>query len=351
MSYTPRFNLTNKMVSLVASIGEQIGRLSVPVHSQPSKEQSKAYLMDIIQGMLAIEGSQLSRSQVAAILEGKQMVASGKEIQEIKNVLAVYAQLDSFQFDDQKSLLSAHKKLMFKLIDEDKQNRWGSVGVIKNNKIIHIAPPVHLVPKLMNDLFIWLQESDVHPLIKSCVMNYELDTIHPFSDGNGRIGRLWQRLILKQYGDVFTYLPFESLIAIRQSKFNKALTASTKLSDCAPFIEFMLEIIDKALQIFEYQDTLKTSITPQVTLIDKDRVSAQVDTLIKLMISQQKKHAINSFKREELQQLLGLSDKKSFIQRYLKPALKAGIIVMTIPDKPTSRSQAYQLTQLGNAKD
>ena len=275
MNYTPTFSLTNKSISLIVSIGEQLGRLSAYQNIVLSEEQCNASLIPIIQGALALEGSKLNEAQVADILEGKRVLASSKEVLQVKNTAIVYKQLGSFQFDDQNSLVLAHKKLMFNLIDEDKQYRWGSMGVLKNNKIIHMAPPVSTIPKLMDDLFTWLQESDAHPLIKSCVMNYELDTIHPFSDGNGRLGRLWQIVVLKQFNDVFSYLPLDRLIAIKKSKLNKVLAASTKRSNSASFIEFMLEMINKALQTFEYQNTNKTTNAPLVNPLSKRQGSSQ----------------------------------------------------------------------------
>jgi len=349
MSYTPSFSLTNKSISLIISIGEQLGRLSAYQHTTLSEQQLNASLIPIVQGTLAIEGSKLSESQILDILDGKQVLGLAKEVLEVKNVFRLYKHLDTFQSDDQQSLVLAHKKLMFQLIDEDKQYRWGSMGVIKNNKIIHMAPPVNLVPKLMDDLFIWLKESDAHPLIKSCVMNYELDTIHPFSDGNGRIGRFWQTLILKQYNDVFIYLPLDSVIARKKSRLNAVLAASTKHSNGTPFIEFMLEMINKALQAFEYPNTNKLIKPPQVKPLSKGQGSSQVKKLLNVMRLEQKKSKESAFKREKLQELLGLSDKKSFTKRYLKPALEAGMVEMTIPDKPTSRLQQYQLTRLGIA--
>lgn len=204
--------------------------------------------MRTIQGSLAIEGNQLIEDQITSILEGNRVIPPAREAQEASNALKVYEQLDSFQFANESDLLLAHKNLMLALIDSAGVYREGGVGVIKNSKVIHMAKPANLVPRLMSDLFNWLSASDDHAFIKSCVFHYEFEFIHPFVDGNGRMGRLWQTLILKQYHDAFTYLPVESLISAHQTEYYKALAESTKHSNSGPFIEFMLAMIDQALQ-------------------------------------------------------------------------------------------------------
>ncbi len=343
MTYFPPFTLNNKIVSLVANVSEQLGRLSATQSAEQSLLLRKVNRVRTIQGSLAIEGNQLSEEQITAILDGKRVIAPAREVQEASNALTVYEQLDSFQFDNEKALLLAHKQLMLGLIDSAGQYRSTGVGVFKNDQVIHMAPPEGLVPRLMNDLFAWLATSDDHPLIKSCVFHYEFEFIHPFADGNGRMGRLWQTLILKQYHEVFTYLPVESLISSHQDDYYKAIADSTNGTNSAPFIEFMLSMIEKSLQQLHHNNQAVEYATPQVT--------PQVAALLKAMVSAQEKQQLSpkviTFKREELQQLLGLKDKKSFNHLYLKPALNEGVIEMTIPDKPTSRLQQYQLTELG----
>ena len=218
MSYIPPFTLNNQIVSLVASISEQLGASSATHALSQSLLLRKVNRVRTIQGSLAIEGNQLSEEQITAILDGKRVIAPAREVQEASNALSVYEQLDSFQFDHEQALLLAHKNLMLGLIDDAGQYRSGGVGVIKNNKVVHMAPPEGRVPKLMGDLFDWLASSEDHPLIKSCVFHYEFEFIHPFADGNGRMGRLWQTLILKQWNEVFTYLPVESLVSAHQTE-------------------------------------------------------------------------------------------------------------------------------------
>jgi hypothetical protein len=207
------------------------------------------------------------------------------------------------------------------LIDETGLYRHGGVGVMAGQQVIHMAPPADRVPRLMGDLFDWLTATDAHPLIASSVFHYEFEFIHPFADGNGRMGRLWQSLILAGWNHLFADIPVESFIFEHQPEYYLAIQESTRQTDSGPFITFMLRMI---------LDTVTTS-APQVT--------PQVGEMLT---------AINGeMGREALQYALGLSDQKSFRERYLKPALADGLIEMTIPDKPTSRLQKYRLTDKG----
>lgn len=347
MHYAPPFSLNNQILSRVANISEQLGRLTATQDRAQSLLLRKVNRVRTIQGSLAIEGNQLTEDQITAILEGKRVIAPAREVQEASNALTVYEQLDRFAYQKESSLLQAHKTLMLGLIDSAGQYRNTGVGVIKNQQVIHMAPPADRVPKLMGELFTWLANSDDHPLIKSCVFHYEFEFIHPFADGNGRMGRLWQTLILKQYHEVFTYLPVESLIAAHQTEYYQAIADSTNAADSAPFIAFMLSMIEQALQQLHHtSESVETGVSPQVA----PQVSPQVKMLIKVMkVAGETEQAQTSFNRTYLQKLLGLKDKKSFNQRYLQPALSNGLIEMTIPDKPTSRLQQYRLTALGKS--
>jgi Fic family protein len=203
------------------------------------------------------------------------------------------------------------------LIDEAGSYRRGGVGVMAGQQVIHMAPPADRVPHLMADLFGWLAATEAHPLIASSVFHYEFEFIHPFADGNGRMGRLWQSLILARWNPLFADLPVESLIFEHQAEYYQALQESTQQTDSAPFIAFILQMI---------LDALITS-TPQVS---------ELLALIQ-----------GEMGREALQDAMGLSDRKSFRERYLKPALADGLLEMTIPDKPNSRLQKYRLTDKG----
>ena len=272
---------------------------------------------------LAIEGNNLPESQIIDIIDGKTVIAPPKEILEVKNAITVYERFDQLNPFDQHDLLAAHNTLMPGLIDDAGCYRKSSIGVVSGAKVIHVAPPAKRIAQLMNNLFAWLNTTKEHALITSCVFHYEFEFIHPFADGNGRMGRLWQSLILASYHPVLAYIPVESLINLHQREYYRAIASSTKQSDCAPFIQFMLTMLLNAI----------SACTLQV----KQQVSQQV----KMLLEKMPDYPIS---RHNLQKRLALKDRISFTKRYLKPALDNGFVEMTIPDKPNSRSQQYQLT-------
>jgi Fic family protein len=217
------------------------------------------------------------------------------------------------------------------LVDDAGTYRKGNVGVMNGEQVVHMAPPANRIKILMGDLFGWIASTEEHPLIASSIFHYEFEFIHPFSDGNGRMGRLWQTLILSQWNPLFVNIPVESMVHEHQSNYYRAINASTAKTDSAPFIEFMLTMI---LNTIESSNSLSTpQVAPQVT--------PQVKELLLALK--------NEMSRDDLQRALGLQDRKSFSERYLKPALNAGLIEMTIPDKPNSRLQKYRLTQKGRS--
>ena len=207
----------------------------------------RANRIKTIHSSLAIEGNTLSEGEVQAVLEGKTVVAPLKEIQEVRNAIKtyeLYPKLDPFSIQD---LLLAHRTMMAGLVDEAGMFRKGGVGVFDGDKPVHIAPPADRVRDLMNDLFVWLENADDHLLIRSCVFHYEFEFIHPFADGNGRIGRLWQSLILGRLNPIFEHLPVENMVYSNQQAYYNAINKSSYLADSGPFIDYMLEEILNAL--------------------------------------------------------------------------------------------------------
>jgi Fic family protein len=328
LNYHPPYSITPVIVNLIAQITEQLGRLSVL--QEQEKPDSGLRLRRInrirtIQGSLAIEGNTLSEEQITAILEGKPVIAPPRELLEARNALEAYEQFEHCQSHNKNDLLKAHQTLMMGLIDDAGQYRNKGVGVMKGNDVIHMAPQADCVNKLMTDLLAWLKTSEEHPLITSSVFHYEFEFIHPFSDGNGRMGRLWQTLILSEWRALFKYLPVESMVNTNQRSYYKALNSSTKQSDSAPFIQFMLEMI------LDTCTNANKSTTPQ----ENPQATPQVKKLLNIIKGE--------MSRDELQSALSLKDRKSFRQRYLLPALELGLIEMTIPDKPNSSLQKYRL--------
>jgi len=203
--------------------------------------------MRTVRGSLAIEGNTLTEEQITIILAGKRVIAPPKEVKEAHNAISAYELLTSWNPTINKDLLAAHKALMIGLVDEAGMYRSAGVGVMSGKDVVHMAPQADRVPKLMADLFAWLRSTDTHPLIASCVFHYEFEFIHPFSDGNGRVGRLWQTLILSQWQPVFINIPVESLVHQHQEDYYRAIRQSTSQSDSSPFVEFMLRMILSAI--------------------------------------------------------------------------------------------------------
>ncbi|MCU0558214.1 MAG: Fic family protein [Desulfobacterales bacterium] len=228
MKYQPPYTITPEILNRVAAISEAIGRLTVLTDQARALRLRRINRIRTIHGSLAIEGNTLSEAQITAILEGKRVIAPPREVQEVKNALAAYDRFDSWKPEHEKDLLEAHRILMTGLIDEAGLYRHGGVGVMAGQQVIHMAPPADRVPQLMGDLFGWLANTDAHPLIASSVFHYEFEFIHPFADGNGRMGRLWQSLILARWNPLFADIPVESLIFEHQAEYYQAIQESTK---------------------------------------------------------------------------------------------------------------------------
>ena len=248
MDYQPCFTVSAQAVSLVARISALLERYTITQEAADSLKLRRANKIKTIQSTLAIEGNTLSLKQVNDIIDGKRVVAPLREIQEVKNAIAAYdlfSELDPFSVPD---LLKAHNVMMTALIEEPGKFRKGGVGVSDGKQVVHIAPPAALVPGQIKDLFHWLKSAPDHLLIKSCVFHYEFEFIHPFADGNGRLGRLWQSLILTQLNPVFQNLPVETMVHDNQPEYYRAINASSAKNDCGIFVDFMLNEILNALK-------------------------------------------------------------------------------------------------------
>ncbi len=327
-AYQPPFTITPTIIGLISEISESLGRLSV-LESEKSLRLRRINRIRTIQGSLAIEGNTLSKDQITAILDGKTVIAPPREIQEARNAINAYEQFESWQSTNENHLLNAHQVLMAGLIDDAGRYRSGNVGVMKGKHVVHMAPPANRVRLLMDDLLQWLATTNQHPLIVSSVFHYEFEFIHPFADGNGRMGRLWQTLILSQWNPLLGQLPVESMVHQHQLDYYQTLNDSTQNTNSSPFIEFMLATI---------LTNIKTSASPH----ERPQISPQVKKLLDTLVK-----ASYPMNRNELQSQLKLKDRKSFRERYLKPALDQGLIEMTIADKPNSRLQKYAITKQG----
>jgi len=243
----PPYDITPRVLKLISSISEKIGEVNATYLSKQSPQLRKQNRIKTIQSSLQIEGNTLTTEQITALIENKRVIGPKKDITEVQNAIQVYDELISYKPHSEKAFLKAHAALMKGLLDPIGKYRNQSVGIVKGEKLEHVAPPFQNVPYLMKDLFAYLKNADELTLIKSCVFHYEMEFIHPFLDGNGRMGRLWQTVILLQDFPVFEFLPFEKLISETQNDYYQSLSESDKLGKSTPFIEYMLGVIDKSL--------------------------------------------------------------------------------------------------------
>ncbi|MBE0400161.1 Fic family protein [Halomonas sp. FME1] len=246
MSYKPPFTITSDILNLVAEISEQVGRLNANA-LDASPQLRKQNRIKTITGTLAIEGNTLTEEQITAIVDGQRVMGSMRELAEVKGAIQAYDALPRLKPDNIDDLLTAHGLMMSDVLVNAGKFRHKSVGIHKGNVVHHIAPPAHQVSGLMGDLNHWLTQAKDHPLITSSVFHYEFEFIHPFSDGNGRMGRLWQTLILSQWHPLFLSLPLESVIKDNQQRYYQALEQADQQAESTSFIHFMLSVIDQTL--------------------------------------------------------------------------------------------------------
>lgn len=261
----PPYEITSSILKLITSISEKIGEVNANLLNKPSPKLRKKNRIKTIHSSLRIEGNTLTEEQITALLENKKVIGQKKDVIEVLNAIKIYVNLDTYKPSNEKSFLKAHKNLMENLIEDAGKYRRQSVGIVKGSKTEHVAPPFGNLPYLMKDLFEYLKKSDEIELIKSCVFHYEMEFIHPFLDGNGRMGRLWQTLILMEKYPIFEFLPFETLISNDQEKYYKALAESDKSGKSTKFIEYMLGVIDISIsELLNYNNR---------TLNEKDRLA------------------------------------------------------------------------------
>ena len=245
--YIPPFTITDEITALVADIAEVIGQMSAKTDPQPAPQLRRENRIKTIQSSLAIENNSLSLDQVTAIVEGKRVLGAPNEIQEVKNAIDAYNLLFNLNPFNAKDLLKAHKLMMTDLVSECGRFRSGGVGVFNGERCIHMAPPAQRVPQLISELLSWVKTTKTYPLISSCVFHYEFEFIHPFADGNGRMGRLWQTLLLMHWKPVFAWIPVETIVKEYQQEYYAAIAQSDHEASSTPFIAFMLRCLKQSL--------------------------------------------------------------------------------------------------------
>lgn len=323
--YIPPFHMTDKITNLLAAVCEEVGRITVLSHGILNPHLRKENRIRTIHSSLAIEHNSLSLEQVTALLAGKRILGAPNEIREVKNAYAAYELLLHLDPNSIEDLLKAHRLMMEGLISESGKFRSGGVGVFDGDVVIHLAPPAQFVPSQMQDLFDWYRTSEMHPLIRSAIFHYEFEFIHPFADGNGRMGRMWHSLLLGTWNELFFWLPIEELIRSRQQDYYHALARSDSEGDSHAFVEFLLQVIYDTLQ-----ELTVVGAAPKETAT----ISAPLKKLLDAL-------GDDELSAAEIMERLGLSHKPSFRQHYLLPALEQNLIAMTRPDKPRSRNQKY----------
>ena len=314
----PPFTLSPKAVQHVAEIAAMVERFVIRMEQPDALLLRRANKIKSIRSSLAIEGNTLTEDQVSEILNGKPVVAPLRQIQEVKNAITaydLYPKLNPFLVKD---LLKAHGVMMAALEDTPGRFRRSGVGITDGKHLIHIAPPADRVPSLINNLIDWLKNAPDHLLVKSCVFHYEFEFIHPFADGNGRMGRLWQSLILGKWNPVFQFLPIENMVQASQKRYYNAINASSQQADCAPFIDFMLGEILSTLKRANKETNPRKKFTEKFTeqftekersilcLISADNSMTSSEMAIQLGVSRQTiSKTLASLKQKNLLRRIG----------------------------------------------
>ena len=322
--YIPPYEITDEMLELVSEIMENLGKLSGVNELEKLPRLRRVSRIKSIHSSLAIENNTLSIEQVTDVINGKRVLAPQKDIEEVHNAFNAYEKLSEINPCSIDDLLKIHGIMMNGLVKEAGRLRSGQVGVYnQDGKVVHLAPPADFVPQQLGQLFDWVKNSNANMLIKSSVFHYEFEFIHPFNDGNGRTGRLWQTALLASWKPIFAWIPIESIIKDNQEDYYNAITLSTSQGKSNIFIEFMLDVINKAI---------KDIITD--TRNHYNHINNQIAELMKVIESYPQSAT-------ELMEKLNLKSRLGFRKNYLQPALDAGLIGMTEPDKPTSKNQKY----------
>lgn len=337
-SYEPPFTLNPALHEQVEVVTELLGRWAQQAGPTPSPRLRRSQRIRSIQASLAIENNSLTVEQVTAVLDGKPVLAPPRDVQEVRNAFAAYERLPTWRVDSIAHLLQAHAVLMSGLLEAPGRWRSGGVGIYRGKRLVHMAPPASRVPVLMRQLLRWLGTTQVHPLVASSAFHYEFEFIHPFGDGNGRMGRLWQTLVLGRWAPVLAWLPVETVIRARQQDYYAALAAADAASDATVFIEFMLDALAAALQEAITSAAVSDQVTDQVASDAALSIAPSVERLLSVLKPGEQLRAADIMAR------LGLRHAHGFRTNYLRPALAGGWLEMDQPDSPRSPTQTYRRT-------
>ena len=322
--YIPPYEVTEEMMDVVAEIMENLGRLNSVESLDKLPRLRRTSRIKSIHSSLAIENNTLSVEQVTDVINGKRVLAPKDDIIAVKNANEAYKEIERINPFNLNDLLKVHALMMSDLVSEAGKLRTNQVGVYnEKGDVVHLAPPPDLAPSLLEQLFDWVKTSKTNMLIKSSIFHYEFEFIHPFRDGNGRMGRLWQTALLASWKPIFAWIPIESIIKDNQEEYYRAITLSTSQGKSNIFILFMLNVINSAIK-----DLVKD------TENHFNHINNQISQLLKVIESYPQSAG-------ELMEKLGLKSRDGFRKNYLNPAIELGLISMTIPNKPTSKNQMY----------
>ena len=325
-SYVPPYTISNRMLELVSDISEKVGKISSHKELESKPHLRRNNRIRSIHSSLKIEASSLSLSEVRDVINGHLVLGDQKEIQEVKNAYEAYKKIPEINPTSISELTKIHGIMTYRTVNESGVFRQGEEGVFSGDKCIFIAPPPHMVSRLMNDLVSWLKRSEgvVHPLILSAVFHYEFVFIHPFADGNGRMARLWHTVILYRWRNIFEYIPLESQIERFQTEYYDAIAQCHVNGNSDVFIEFMLDMIDQTLD---------------EVILQINKSNADTSEYVKRMLAVMEYDV--PYTSNAIMEALGLKSKEALRKNYIKPAIELGLIRMTLPDKPNSKNQRY----------
>ncbi len=326
MSYKPPYRITDGILALVAEISEKLGRITENTNLDSKPHLRKNNKIRSIYSSLAIEANSLSLEEVRDVINGRPVIGEQKEIREVKNAYEAYSQIGKFDIYSLSDLQKLHGVMTKYLISESGSFRRGEEGVFSGDRCIFMAPPASIVPELMENLFTWMKnsEGEIHPLLMAAIFHYEFVFIHPFTDGNGRMARLWHTAILSRWKPIFEFIPIESRIEHFQDGYYDAIAKCHVDGESTVFIGFMLEQINGVL------DEILSSVGSAA-----DALSEYVKRLLSVMEYDM------PYTAKDILDLLGLRSKEALRKNYLNPAMEMGLVRMTLPDKPNSRNQRY----------
>lgn len=324
----PPYTITEKAADYLAKIVETVTRLELGTGFKRDIQLHRENRLRTIHSSLAIEGNSLTLGEVTAVIKGRVVAGGQAEVKEVKNAYEAYDRIMTFDPYEIADFLSAHRLMAQGLVKEAGRFRSGDVGVFDGGAVVHVGARPQFVPKLMSDLFAWAKGSDLHPVLKSAILHYEIEIIHPFADGNGRMGRLWQTLLLAKWNSILAWIPMESVLYENRLQYYKAIEDSRRANDSGVFIEFTLSAL--------YEILKGTSSNLLASEQDNEQDNEQVGYEEKILA-----FCVEPRTREEIQSFVGIARREGFRAKILRPLLESGRLRMTIPDKPNSRNQRY----------